>query len=73
MSRENIHDKSVSEVSTHSIYESGLNGLLEMSSPGFGITFLGDRHPSSTEIVDDFMERAGHNGGHVEIVGSGPE
>lgn len=70
---EHVHDKSVSHTSSGSSLERTASELVEVDSPRFNVTFLGDHHPSIAEVVGDFMERAKTNGGHVEIVGSGPE
>nr|POF11551.1 ferric/cupric reductase transmembrane component 1 [Quercus suber] len=38
----------------------------------FHVTFLGNRHPSISEVVQDFAERMAAVGGDCEVVGSGP-
>ena len=39
---------------------------------GFTVTYLGDRHPTITDIVNEFVERSQIVGGAMEVVGSGP-
>ena len=66
-------DKGAVELSTSSMGSGVLSDLLDRCCERFTLLFLGDHHPSVAEVVDDFMERAGNNGGNVEILGSGPE
>ncbi|KAI7718163.1 hypothetical protein KC353_g3989 [Hortaea werneckii] len=39
----------------------------------FSVAFLGDQHPSTADVFDDFVERARNVGGAMEVLGSGPE
>ncbi|KAH9820438.1 ferric reductase FRE2 precursor [Teratosphaeria destructans] len=57
-----------------------LAGILTTSSPRYSVTFLNNQHPSTREIVADFIARVdelkcggGGGGGGTEILGSGPE
>ncbi|TKA24068.1 hypothetical protein B0A50_06959 [Salinomyces thailandicus] len=43
-------------------------------TPRFSVMWLGDRHPDSSEVLEEFYERVGlSGGGKVEVLGSGPE
>ena len=57
ITRKQAHEKSVSESSSNATLVSGLNDLLEKTSPRFSISFLGNQRPSISEVVEDFMER----------------
>lgn len=71
--KERVLIKSSSSSSSSSTQGEPLDELMQQCCQRFRVLFLGDHRPSVAEVVHDFMERAGINGGNAEIVGSGPE
>lgn len=63
--------KQVSSSACSSASQESLSLLTEENR--FQISYLGDHHPSISDVVNDFMERSEAMGGNIEIVGSGPE
>ncbi|KAK5703202.1 hypothetical protein LTR97_004151 [Elasticomyces elasticus] len=69
---ENGSEKVLVNATSSSSLDSEVDELLS-STGNYNVSFLGGRHPSITEVVGDFVERAGIVGGSLEIIGSGPE
>ncbi|KAI6873518.1 hypothetical protein D0864_08014 [Hortaea werneckii] len=69
-----ISEKAVEKGTAESFSSTGseLKDLLH-EEERFSVAFLGDQHPSTADVFDDFVERARNVGGAMEVLGSGPE